>query len=60
MTVFETGCFDTASAFAAHLGPEALASSISVLSLISLTYLSLPFAVAMAGTIRWVGAGERQ
>ncbi|GFR51186.1 hypothetical protein Agub_g13458 [Astrephomene gubernaculifera] len=58
---FEAGCFDICTVLAGRLGPVATASHAALLSLVTLTYLACPFALATAGAIRVgnsLGAGQ--
>ncbi|KAG1668163.1 hypothetical protein FOA52_005155 [Chlamydomonas sp. UWO 241] len=64
MMAFEASSFDVTTAMAGHLGVSAVtAAHAAMLSIIMLTYFSLPFAIATAATIRvgtLLGAGLPQ
>ncbi|KXZ46433.1 hypothetical protein GPECTOR_43g869 [Gonium pectorale] len=58
---FEAGCFDFATALAGRLGPVNTAAHAATLSVVTLTYLACPFALATAGAIRvgnLLGSGQ--
>ncbi|KXZ41074.1 hypothetical protein GPECTOR_843g81 [Gonium pectorale] len=55
------GCFDFATALAGRLGPVNTAAHAATLSVVTLTYLACPFALATAGAIRvgnLLGSGQ--
>ncbi|EFJ45163.1 hypothetical protein VOLCADRAFT_106116 [Volvox carteri f. nagariensis] len=59
---FEAGCFDFSTVLAGRLGTVATAAHAAMLSIVTLTYLACPFALATAGAIRvgnLLGAGEQ-
>ncbi|GLI60793.1 hypothetical protein VaNZ11_003027 [Volvox africanus] len=58
---FEAGCFDFSTVLAGRLGAIATAAHAAMLSIVTLTYLAFPFALATAGAIRvgnLLGAGQ--
>ncbi len=58
---FEAGSFDVTTVMAGRLGATATAAHAAMLSIITLTYLACPFALATAGAIRvgnLLGAGQ--
>ncbi|GLC56361.1 hypothetical protein PLESTB_001096400 [Pleodorina starrii] len=58
---FEASCFDFSTILAGRLGAVATAAHAATLSVVMLTYLACPFALATAGAIRvgnLLGAGE--
>eukprot|EP00198_Chlamydomonas_reinhardtii_P010969 XP_001700306.1 predicted protein [Chlamydomonas reinhardtii] len=58
---FEVGCFEFSTILAAALGPAITAAHAAMLSLVALTYLACPFALATAGAIRvgnLLGSGQ--
>jgi MATE family multidrug resistance protein len=61
MMAFEAGSFDVTTVMAGHLGPVTTAAHSALLSMIGLSFVSFPFAIATAATIRvgnLVGAGR--
>ena len=57
------GCFEFSTILAAALGPAITAAHAAMLSLVALTYLACPFALATAGAIRvgnLLGSGEQE
>lgn len=52
MTSCEQGSFDITTAMAGHLGPTTVAAHSALLNVVGLTFVSFPFAVGIAGSIR--------
>ncbi|KAK9829555.1 hypothetical protein WJX72_006470 [[Myrmecia] bisecta] len=61
MMIFDSGAFDITTALAGFLGTVEVDAHIALLTLVTFTYVSFPFAVSVASTIRvgnLLGAGR--
>jgi len=54
----EQGSFDVTTAMAGHLGTATVSAHSAMLNIIGLTFVSCPFAVGIAGSIRCGGCGS--
>jgi MATE family multidrug resistance protein len=52
MTSCEQGAFDVTTGLAGRLGPAVVAAHSAMLNIVGLTFISCPFAVGIAASIR--------